>query len=81
LTGAVYNPANAQLICLECGRQFSSGHRLSEADVTFFKETGIGEQSEVNQDKLLWMLIHYLSYHLDITLNLKSLQLLSDLKI
>jgi len=81
LTGAVYNPANAQLICLECGRQFSSGHRLSEADVTFFKETGIGEQSEVNQDKLLWMLIHYLSYHLDVSLNLKSLQLLSDLKI
>jgi len=81
LTSAVYNPATAQLICLECGHQFSSGHRLSMADITFLKDSGADSQIPVNHEKLLRMLIHYLSYHLDVSLNLKSLQLLSDLKI
>ena len=81
LTGAVYNPANAHLICLECGHQFSSGHRLSETDIAFLKEPGANSHFPANQDKLLRMLIHYLSYHLEVSLNLKSLQLLSDLKI
>ena len=81
LPGAVYNPANAQLICLECGSRFSSGHRLSETDIAFLKEPGDNSLILVNQDKLLRMLIHYLSYHLDVSINLKSLQLLSDLKI
>ena len=81
LTSAVYNPGSAQLICMECGRHLSSGHRFAEIDMDFLKnpET-LDSYRLINREKLLRMLIHYLSYHLDVPLRLKSLQLLSDLK-
>ncbi|MBN2600363.1 MAG: DNA repair protein RecO [Candidatus Marinimicrobia bacterium] len=82
LSGAVYNPGTGQLICLDCGQQFSAGHRLSESDIAFLKGSESDSQFQpVNHAKLLRMLIHYLSYHLDVSLNLKSLQLLTDIKI
>ncbi|MDO9547819.1 MAG: DNA repair protein RecO, partial [Candidatus Marinimicrobia bacterium] len=82
LTSAVYDPGSARLICVECGHHLSSGHRFTETDIGFLKDPAPPDSHLMaNQDKILRMLIHYLSYHLDIALNLKSLQLLSDLNI
>jgi len=81
LISAVYNPGSAQLICMECGRHFSLGHRFAESDMAFLKNPeDLDSYRMINREKLLRMLIHYLSYHLDVPLHLKSLQLLSDLK-
>lgn len=81
LSTAVYDPGNAQLICSQCGRQFSAGHRINDIEMAFLKDPADADLFPlINQEKLLRMFINYLSYHLDIPLTLKSLQLLSDIK-
>lgn len=80
LSDAVYDTDNAQLICMDCGRQFSPGHRIKENEMFFLKDPGNkATYPHINPNRLMRLLIHYLSYHLDIQLKLKSLQLLSDL--
>lgn len=82
LDGAFYDPGNAVLLCADCGQHFSSGHRLSQQDLAFLTEPTITEAGPlINEEKLRRLFLHYLSYHLDAALELKSLRMLSALKM
>lgn len=81
LGDAVYHPGSAELLCNDCGRNISTEYRLSKSDVAFLANP----QAEalyphVDQEKLLRILLLYLSYHIDEALNLKSLRILPSIQ-
>ncbi len=87
LTTAIYNPGSGRLICNDCGRYISSTYKLSGHEMQFLNDlprynldTGVNISVEPSAaDRIIQMLIKYLSYHLDYPLNLKSLALLSEI--
>lgn len=82
LDSAFYDPVNAILLCADCGQRLSSGHRLSKQDLTFLAKPTIADVGPlITEEKLRRLFIHYLSYHLDSALELKSLRMLSSLKM
>jgi len=82
LTAAIYDPENAQLICCECGKYFPPESRLNERELAFLKNRkDVNADSSIRKSRLVNILIHYLSYHLDIRLKLKSLQILPEISI
>ncbi len=87
LTTAIYNPGSGRLICRDCGRYTSSAYKLSEHEIQCLNDlprhnldTGVNISVKPSAaDRIVQMLIKYLSYHLDYPLNLKSLSLLSEI--
>jgi len=83
LKTAFYNPGSGRLVCNDCGRYISSTYKLSEHEMQFLSDLprhnfGTGVEPSV-ADRIIQLLIKYLSYHLDSPLNLKSLALLSEI--
>lgn len=83
LTTAIYNPGSGRLVCNDCGRYTSSAYKLSAHEMQILNDlpghnldTGVEPSAA---DRIIRLLIKYLSYHLDYPLNLKSLSLLSEI--
>jgi len=83
LKTAFYNPGSGRLVCNDCGRYISSTYKLSEHEMQFLSDLlrhNLDTEAEPSvADRIIKLLIKYLSYHLDYPLNLKSLALLSEI--
>ena len=83
ISSAIYNPGSGQLCCHDCIQHGTRADELSEKDLSFLGAGLDNNESNYplpdNPARLIKILTGYLSHHLDYPLNLKSLQLLSEL--
>lgn len=83
LSTAIYSPGSGQLICDDCNHYETSGYKLKTNDLLFLSTSLSNHISDFPQPEnpggLIKILSSYLAHHLDYSLNLKSLLLLSEL--
>ncbi|HCK99721.1 MAG TPA: DNA repair protein RecO [Candidatus Marinimicrobia bacterium] len=87
LSAAIYDSGTGQLVCQSCGSYLSSPYKLTASDLQFLNnlhksslETAINPMTlPASPDRIIYILLAYLAYHIDSPLNLKSLSILSEL--